>query len=439
MDSAPLLDRDRRHCWHPFTQHATAADPLPVVRAEGVWLELADGRRMLDAIASWWTNLHGHANPVIAEAIAAQERTIDHVLFCGVTHAPAVEVAERLVAMTPEGLDRVFYSDNGSTSVEISLKMAFQYWQNVGRPEKRRIMTLEHAYHGDTIGAMSVAEADAFTAPFRPLLFDVERVHGAHRHDCHLGEASEATTEAGLARVAERLDAVGHEVAAFILEPLVQGAGGMLMSEPAFLAGVRELCDAHEVLLIADEVMTGFGRTGRPFACDHAEVTPDLMCVSKGITGGVLPLSATLATERVYEGFLDDDLKRGFLHGHSYTANPIACAAAAANMRLLEGGEPYARAAAIERFYAERLPALAEHPAVKGVRWQGTIGVVEVAGGGGTYFDAAGPWLREQMLLRGVLVRPLGNVFYTLPPYAIEPAELGMVYDHLEELLGELA
>ena len=438
-DTASLPARDQRYCWHPFTQHGIAAEHLQVVGASGVWLELADGRRVLDAIASWWANLHGHGHPAISDAIARQARTLDHVLFCGVTHEPAVAVAERLVAMTPPGLERVFYSDNGSTAVEISLKMAYQFWQNEGRPRKQRFVALEHAYHGDTIGAMSVAEADLFTAPFRGLCFDVMRLHGAHTHACHLGGPELATTEAALGRLATMFEAEGDTIAALILEPMVQGAAGMTMSEPEFLAGVRELCTRHDVLLIADEVMTGFGRTGRPFACNHADITPDLMCVSKGITGGVMALSATLATERIYQAFVSDELGRGFLHGHSYTANPIACAAALANMEIIATGEPYRRAARIESFYAERLPRLAEHPMVANARWMGTIGVVEIAGGTSTYWDDAGPRIKRAMLERGILVRPLGNVFYTLPPYAIEPSELAMIYDLLEELLDEEA
>jgi len=428
-----LLGADARVCWHPFTQAATAPPPLPVVRASGAWLELADGRRIFDGLSSWWSTLHGHAHPGIVKAIADQAATLDHVLFAGCTHPPGVRLAERLVELAPAGMRRVFYSDDGSTAVEVALKMAFQLHLNRGEPERRRFLCLEGGYHGDTIGAMSAGDPGVFGEPFAPLLFEVDRLRPPLTHG-RAGEGARSIDEA-LAEVDHRLASEPH--AAVVIEPMIQGAAGMRMMPVDFLSGLRECCTAHGALLIADEVMTGFGRTGRMFALEHAGVTADLVCLSKGISGGALPLAATLAPESIYEAFLDEDMRRGFLHGHTYTANPIACAAGLASLDLLEAGG-LARAESIERFYASRLPSLAGHDAVDHVRWLGTIGVVELAGGSAGYYNPVGRCVQEAMLERGYLVRPLGPVVYTMPPLCATDAELGELYDALEEVLGEL-
>ena len=431
-----LLQRDARYVWHPFTQASITPEPLPVVRAKGSWLELSDGRKLLDAISSWWTCNHGHCHPDIAAAIAHQASTLDHVLLAGCTHPPVVELSERLVALAPEGLSRVFYSDDGSTAVEVALKLAFKYWKNVERPEKKHFLALAHAYHGDTVGAMSAGDHGEFGGSYNSLLFPVERIHHGYNNSCsHCVEAG-LRPGRGLARLREVLESRAHEVAAIILEPMVQGAGGMLMQEPEFLHGVRELCDKHEILLIADEVMTGFGRTGKMFACEHAEIAPDLLCVSKAITGGTLPLSATMVTDTIWNGFLSQEKGRAFLHGHSYTGNPIACAAAIANLNIFASEPVFKRIEAIEAVYEERLPPLLNHEAVSEVRWMGTIGAVELKSNVKGYMSDEAASLASRFLDHGFLMRPLGPVLYTMPPYSTHSDELHALYDVFDKLLG---
>src|SRR5438552_3863094 len=303
--------------WHPYTQEAADLPPIEIDRGEGAYLYTRDGQRLLDGISSWWVNLHGHAHPLIAEAIAKQARKLEHVIFAGFTHEPAEELAAKLGAILPASLKRLFYSDNGSTAVEVALKIAVQYWHNKGRAEKCRIVALEHAYHGDTIGAMSISADSPFTAAFESLRLPVLRV----RHSDELE---------GLLNDRE------NDIAAMIVEPLVQGAGGMLVYPPSELQRFSALCREHEVLLIADEVFTGMGRTGRMFACEHADVTPDLMCISKGLTGGFLPFAATFSRKQIYEAFENKDRSRTFFHGHSYSGNPLGCAAAIATLKIFD-------------------------------------------------------------------------------------------------------
>jgi adenosylmethionine-8-amino-7-oxononanoate aminotransferase len=404
--------------WHPFTQAAIAAPPLPVVAAEGAWLQLEDGRRVLDAISSWWTSVHGHSHPAIARAIARQAAELDHVLLAGCTHPGAVALAEKLCALAPPGLTRVFYSDDGSTAVEVALKLALQYQAQRGRPDKRQLAALEHGYHGDTLGAMSVGDPRDFAGPFRSVLYPVLRVPTGSLH-----------------ALESLLRARGPEIAALVMEPMVQGAGGMILTGADFLAGAARLCREHDVLFIADEVMTGFGRTGRMFAVEHAGVAPDLMCVAKGLTGGALPLAATLATEAIYEAFLDADPRRAFLHGHSFTGNPIACAAALASLALFEEAGALDRIRAIEAFYAATLPRFASHPRVRDVRWLGLIGAVELESCSTGYFADEARAISKQLLDQGYLVRPLGPVIYTLPPYVVEIDDLAALYQSLFDLL----
>jgi len=414
-----LQTRDKHVLWHPFTQHRTAPAPLPVVRAEGAWLELADGTRLLDAIASWWTSLHGHSHPDIAAAIARQAATLDHVMLAGVTHPNAVEAAERLIGIAPEGLSRVFYSECGSAAVEIALKLAFQYHAQTGQPQRKRFVSLRGAYHGDTLLAMSVSDPADYHRNFAPMLYP------------HVTRVSN-TTVSGPDGLEAVLAEHGDEVAAVILEPLVQGAGGMRIQPPGFLTDVAKLTEAAGALLIADEVMTGFGRTGTMFAVEQEEVTPDLMAVAKGLTGGVLPLAATLASEKVFSAFESPEWERAFSHGHTYTGNPITCAAAVASLELLERGDALGRVAQLQAFYAHRLPALTEIPAVAAVRWRGSIGVVELATDEQTYFNPLGAQVAQRMLERGFLMRPLGPVLYTLPPYCVSDEDLEELYNALE-------
>lgn len=384
-----LLERDAAVVWHPYTQAGAAPPPLPVVRGEGAYLITESGERYLDAISSWWVNVHGHAHPRLAEALARQARTLEHVIFAGVTHPPAVELAERLCALT--GLDRVFYSDNGSTAVEVALKMAYQYWAQRGE-RRTRFLALPDAYHGDTVGAMSVSGVALFHRVFDDLLFEVDRYDGA----------------------------VDDGVAAVIVEPMLQGAGGMRVHPPEFLRGIARACRDSGALLIADEVLTGFGRTGRMFACEHADVRPDILCLSKGLTGGFLPFAATLASEAVFGAFWSDDRTRTFFHGHSYAGNPLGCAVALESLKLFDEEPVLERARRIGAILRRGLEPLRGR--VRELRGIGAVQAVELEGDAG-YLAGVGPRLARAALERGVLLRPLGNVLYAMPPLCLTDEE----------------
>jgi adenosylmethionine-8-amino-7-oxononanoate aminotransferase len=427
------------HLWHPFTHEGADPAPLRIRRGEGVFLETEDGRRILDAISSWWVNLHGHSHPAIAAAIAAQAARLEHVIFAGFSHQPAEELASRLGKIAPAPLRHIFFSDDGSTAVEVALKLAVQYWRNCGRQEKKQIVALENAYHGDTLGAMSVSDDSPFTAAFESLRLPILRTHSAYCAHCPV-DLTRATCHIECLGKLERLLAeCGHEIAAVIVEPLLQGAGGMIVHPEEFLAGVRRLTAAHDVLLIADEVLTGFGRTGRMFACERAGIVPDLMCVAKGLTGGFLPLAATLTTDRVHDAFTGADRARAFFHGHSYTANPIACAAANANLQIFDAEPVFERIAAIERVHATRLPEFATHPGVADVRHIGSVAAIELKVPDPGYLSSLRPRLYEFFLSRGVLLRPLGNVVYILPPYIITTEQLDFAYDVIRDSLALLS
>jgi adenosylmethionine---8-amino-7-oxononanoate aminotransferase len=402
--------------WHPYTQEATEPPPIPIDRGEGAYLYTRDGRRLIDGISSWWVNLHGHGHPLIAEAIAAQARRLEHVIFAGFTHEPGEELATLLARVMPPALDRLFYSDNGSTAVEIALKVAVQYWRNQGKTGKHRIVALEHAYHGDTIGAMSVSADSPFTAAFGALRLPVLRV----------GDSND------LERL---LSAKKDEIAAMIVEPLIQGAGGMRIYPAHELERFRQLCAAHHVLFIADEVFTGLGRTGRMFACEHAGITPDLMCLSKGLTGGFLPLAVTVCRSEIYEAFYSTDRSRTFFHGHSYSGNPLGCAAAIASMKIFESDPVFDRIAAIERIHRERLDEFRDHPSIADVRMLGTIAAIELRAGDAGYLSGLRSRLYPFFIEHGVLLRPLGNVIYTVPPYVIASDDLHYIYDVIRKAL----
>jgi adenosylmethionine---8-amino-7-oxononanoate aminotransferase len=424
--------------WHPFTQDALEPDPVFIERAEGVYLYTRDGRRILDAISSWWVNLHGHAHPLIADAIAEQARKLEQVIFAGFTHAPAEELAVRLRKVLPASLEHIFFSDDGSTAVEVALKMAVQFWWNQSNRKKCRFVALDHAYHGDTVGAISVGEDSSFVAAFDSLRFPVYRVPSAYCYRCPVGKIR-ATCDIDCVEPLERLLEEKHEeIAAVIVEPLLQAAGGMIVHPVEFLQRIRQLCSRHNVLLIADEVLTGFGRTGRMFACEHAGIVPDLMCLSKGITGGFLPLGATVCTDSIREVFRSTDRTRTFFHGHSYTGSPLACAAGIASLKIFESEPVFERIAVIEELHAERLPGLRNHPAVGDVRSIGTIAAIEVEAEDAGYLSNLRTFLYDFFLEKGVLLRPLGNVVYILPPYVITPAELHYVYDVIAEALDRL-
>jgi adenosylmethionine-8-amino-7-oxononanoate aminotransferase len=434
---------DRAHLWHPYTQMATAGPPVPIARAHGSYLYTEDGRAILDAISSWWVNLHGHNHPRLNRALREQAARLEQVIFAGFTHEPAARLAARLAAKAPPGLSRVFFSDDGSTAVESALKMAVQYWRNRGQPKRTLFIGLEGGYHGDTFGAMAAGGAAVFNEPFRPLLFKVLRAHSAYCYRCPVGK------ERASCRIecADRLEGLLEEnegrVAAVILEPMLQGAGGMIVAPREFLCRARESCDRHRVLLIADEVLTGFGRTGKMFACEHGPVAPDLLCLSKALTGGYLPLGATLCREEIYQAFLSPERSRAFLHGHSYTANPLACAVALESLAVLEEERGIERAVAVERIYRERLERLRGLSSVGDVRAIGMVAAVELVRDRGTraaggYLDEIGPRLARQFLERNILLRPLGNILYLLPPLSTTDSEIHGLFDAIEEVLAGL-
>ena len=429
----------RLQIWHPFTQEALDPPSLHVKRAEGVYLYTTDGRRLIDGISSWWVNLHGHCHPTIMAAIAEQTAKLDHVLLAGFTHDAAEELRDRLQRHLPAELERIFFSDNGSTAVEVAVKMAVQYWQNCGKAEKKAIVALEHAYHGDTVGAMSVSDDSSFTEPFREMRFFVHRVHSAYCYRCPVGKIRSSCQIECCDKLEKLLAEKSGEIAAVIVEPLLQGAGGMIVHPVEFLQKVRRLCTENGVLLIADEVLTGFGRTGKMFACESAHVVPDLMCLSKGITGGVLPMGATACTAKLHEAFVSTDRNRTFYHGHSYTGNPLAAAAAVANLCVFEKEPVMERIQAITRIHERRLARIQNHPAVGDVRAVGTVAAVEVHADDPGYMSKLKPVLYDFYLNAGILLRPLGNVVYVLPPYAISADELNYVHDRIAESLDMVA
>jgi adenosylmethionine---8-amino-7-oxononanoate aminotransferase len=408
--------------WHPFTQHAVQPDATLIARGEGAWLETGDGRRIFDAISSWWVVTHGHRHPRIMQAIKDQADRLDQVIFAGFTHEPAEKLARRLVAITPPELEYVFFSDSGSTSVEVALKMALGYWRHRGE-QRTGILALEGAYHGDTIGGMSVGERGVFNAPYDPLLFDVERL------PFPAAGREEATLDA-LDRACSR-----GSVAALIVEPLILGAGGMLIYAPDVLSEMKRICDSHGVLLIADEVMTGWGRTGTLFACEQAKVTPHIACYSKGLTGGSLPLAVTLCRADIFDAHYSTDRSRTFFHSSSYTANPIACAAALANLEIWQQEPVLERIAAICRLQSDGLERFRDNPRFANIRQIGTIAALDIVSRDAGYMAAIGPRLYQGFLSRGLLVRPLGNTIYVMPPYCSGASELGLVYDALAEIV----
>lgn len=433
-----LVDRDRACLWHPYTQMLTGPPPLPIARAQGVWLYTEDGRRILDGISSWWVNIHGHSHPKLNAALATQAREMEHVVFAGCTHRPAVELAERLLEVLPAGLTRIFYSDDGSTAVEVALKLALQYWRNRGQPQRCTFVTLHHAYHGDTVGAMSASEDSLFTRAFRPLLFPVVRAHAPYCYRCPLSLRRDSCGIACLSDLEARLKEGGETIAGILLEPMLQGAGGMIVWPAEFLAGARRLADRYGTLLIADEVLTGFGRTGRMFACEHAPVLPDLMCLSKGLTGGYLPLGATTATTEIYEAFLSEDRGQAFFHGHSYTANPLACAVGIASLELFREDAVMDRVQALERQLRAGLEPLRRLPSVGDVRVLGGVGIVELESSEPGYLDSLGPRLYGAFLDRGLLLRPLGNIVYFMPPYVISEGEAAWALEQIGTVLADL-
>lgn len=434
--TARWIDLDKQYLWHPFTPMRQWVDgePLVIERAEGNYLIDSGGRRYLDGVSSLWVTVHGHNREEINRAIRDQLERMAHSTLLGLAHPAAAELAERLVASAPPGLARVFYSDSGSTAVEIAIKVAFQFWQLAGRPEKRRFVHLEQAYHGDTLGAVAVGGIPAFHAVFGPLLFETLAVPTPHPYRHPTGGSPAEVRDHALDALARLLRDRGHEIAAFILEPLVQGAAGMLVHPEGYLAGAAALCREHDVLLIADEVATGFGRTGALFACTHERVTPDLMCVAKGLTGGYTPLAATLVTQRVYEQFLGARPadRRTFFHGHTFTGHPLGCAAALASLELFERDHVLeAMPAKIDRM-KRALARLAEHPNVGDIRQRGLMIGIELVADRATAAplpveSLTGARVCAAARAHGVILRPLGDVVVLMPPLSITLDEI----DHL--------
>jgi len=430
--NAAIAIRDLAVVWHPCTQMKDheRLPMIPIARGSGVWLHDFDGHRYLDGISSWWVNLFGHANPRINSAVREQLDRLEHVMLAGFTHEPVLELSECLVRLLPAGLTRCFYADNGSAAVEVAIKMSFHYWQNRGRSRKRRFITLSNSYHGETLGALAVGDVELYKKVYQPLLMDVITVPSP---DCHLREPGmdwEAHSRRMFAAMEQALAEHADEVAAVIVEPLVQCAGSMRMYHPVYLSLLREACDRHSVLLIADEIAVGFGRSGTMFACEQAGIRPDFICLSKGLTGGYLPLSVVVTTEDVYQAFYDDYLRQNaFLHSHSYTGNPLACAAALATLAIFAEDDVIAGNRVLAGRMTEATAGLADHPHVAEVRQTGMILAIETvkdkkSGERHDWRERRGLRAYEYALSQGALLRPIGNVIYLMPPYVIEPEQI---------------
>lgn len=441
-----LLEKDKNHLWYPFTQmqEHLSDGPLIIERGEGPFLFDIDGNRYYDGVSSLWLNVHGHRKKEINRAIVAQLDKVAHSTMLGLSHVPAIELAGELVSVAPAGLNKVFYSDNGSTAVEVALKMAFQYWQHRGMKEKAKFLTLANAYHGDTIGAVSLGGIDLFHRIFRPLLFHTVQAPSPYCYRCSLSLKPDTCDLACASRIEEIMSRQNRELAALVIEPLVQGAGGILVQPPGYLQKIRELCDKYGVLMIADEVATGFGRTGKMFACEHEGVSPDLMAVSKGITGGYLPLAATLVTDEIYNVFCGAyHEQKTFFHGHSYTGNPLACAAALASLKIFAGERVIEKMQPKIQFVAEKLQCFYRLPAVGDIRQRGLMVGIELV----RDRAAAEPFPMEEKTgarvclaarKNGLILRPLGDVIVFMPPLCSTIGDLGTMLDILYRGIAEV-
>ncbi len=445
-----LSSRDQQVIWHPYTQMKTAELPVAVTRGEGVYLFDDNGNKYIDAISSWWVNIHGHAHPFLAEKLYQQAKKLEHVMFAGFTHEPAVQLAERLLPMLPGEFSKIFYSDNGSTAVEVAMKMAIQYWRNtmhdagymmqeehhklkgnrtrVVDGRRTKIIALKNSYHGDTFGSMSVSERGVFTLPFKDYLFEVVFL--------------DIPTKDNIEPIKKKIDEIGEQGCCFIYEPLVQGAGGMTMYESHLLDDIIQACKKHDIICIADEVMTGFYRTGKMFASEHMQKQPDIICLSKGITGGMMAMGATACTEKIFEAFLSDDKLKTFFHGHSYTANPLACAVANASLDLLEVGEfrfQLDQVIRLHNSFPTHLAVRTSRFAMKNLRRCGTILAFEIeTNEKDDYLNTIGKVISKKALEAGVLLRPLGNTIYFMPPYCITKQQLERIYIVTQEVLHDL-
>lgn len=420
------MNSERSPIWHPFTQHALFPRFLKIASAKGAYLYTVDDQRIIDAIASWWVITHGHCHPRMQQAAQRQIHLLDQVIFAGYTHEPAESVARQLVELTPDGLDYVFFSDSGSTAVEVGLKMALGYWHHLDIP-KNRVIVLEHSYHGDTIGTMSVGERGVFNQPYNPLLFSVETIPFPKPGQ------EQTTLDALESKCSEK-----QNIAAFIVEPLVLGAGGMLMYGAETLKAMKQICEHYDVLFIADEVMTAWGRTGTIFACDQAQIVPDIACYSKGITGGFIPLAVTMCHERIFQSHYSEDRSKTFFHSSSYTANPIACAVAAANLELWQAGEVLTKIQHIASIQAKKLADMSNVNNLVNLRQCGTIAAMDIRVEDSGYLSEIGTQLYLQFQESGVLLRPLGNTIYILPPYCMTEADFNTVYDVIADAVLRL-
>jgi adenosylmethionine---8-amino-7-oxononanoate aminotransferase len=414
----PLTERDSRVIWHPYTQHKDWLPPIPILQGKGSLLFDDNGKAYIDAISSWWVNIHGHGHPYIAERLYQQALRLEHVIFTGFTHEPAVHLAESLLPLLPGGFSRIFYSDNGSTAVEVAIKMAIQFWRNqAAAPTRNKILAFHHSYHGDTFGAMAVSERSLFTDPFREYLFDVTFI--------------DTPTPDNMDNLRTMIRNQGAEFACFIYEPLLQAAGGMRIYDGNLLNELLTEARKQDILCIADEVMTGFGRTGRLFAGEYLEQKADIICLSKGLTGGTMALGVTAATERIFEAFLSDDRRKTLFHGHSFTANPLACTAALASLDLTLEKDCMNRIQRISKRHTTFLNTLRSFPIVKNARSLGTVLAFELNAGRDGYINAIGPAITLEALETGIYLRPLGNTVYLMPPYCITEKEMDQVYDFL--------
>jgi len=418
--------RDKEVIWHPYTAMKLSPEAIGIVKGEGIFLVDEEGNKYVDAIASWWVNLHGHSHPYIAKKISEQLLTLEHCIFAGFTHEPAVALAERLLAILPGNQKKIFYSDNGSTAVEVAIKMSLQYWENKGTP-KKRIVALEDAYHGDTFGAMSVSGRSIFTKAFNGFLFDVDFVSFPSKENA-------AKSQQELEAILQKGD-----VAAFIVEPLIQGTAGMRMYGADVLEQYFKLCKQYNALIIADEVMTGFGRTNTLFACDQVSTAADMICLSKGLTGGTMPMGITSCAQHIFDAFYDDDRMKTLYHGHSYTANPIACTAGLASLDLLLSDESKADRQRIITAHNAFVQQIKNHASITDVRQEGTVLAIELYTGTQTsYHHSQRDFIYNFFLQRGILMRPLGNIIYLIPPYCISNEQLQHIYQSIEELLTTL-
>ncbi|RXK49702.1 adenosylmethionine--8-amino-7-oxononanoate transaminase [Aquirufa rosea] len=421
------VQRDAAAIWHPFTQHQIEPFSIPITRGEGCWLYGANGDKYLDAISSWWVNIHGHGHPYLAKKVYEQALKIEQVIFAGFTHEPAIRLSERLLSHLPKHFHKVFFSDNGSTAVEVAIKMALQFYYNQGHTKKRKILALQDAYHGDTFGAMSLGAPSSFNAPFQDMLFEVEFI------------SQPGNPEACLQDMKNKLEAEPDVYAAFIFEPLVQGAGGMLMYEPSTLDALIQLAHEHAILCIADEIMTGFGRTGKWFAMDYLSHKPDIVCLSKGLTGGMMAMGVTCCSNDIFHSFLSEDRKKTLFHSHSFTANPLACAAANASLDIMEKEETWSNIQRVSDHHEKWVASKKGHPIIQNVRQRGTILALDLHTGESTgYMHPLRDRAYQYFIKKGVLLRPLGNTLYILAPYCIQNEELDLIYKSIEEFAEEL-